>query len=79
MAHKVDGGEYLTVAEAVEFMGCTDGWVRMLLRSGRLEGKRFGERVWLIPLAAAKEAKANLTARSVGKRATKKASPRKKS
>lgn len=78
MAHKVEGGEWLTVAEAVEFMGCTDGWVRMLLRSGRLQGKRLGERVWLIPLAAAKEAKANLSSRSVGKRASKKVTPKKK-
>jgi excisionase family DNA binding protein len=65
---KIDGGEYLTVAEAVEFMGCTDGWVRILLREGKLRGRRIGERVWLIPVEAAREARDALTTRAVGKK-----------
>ena len=69
MAHKIDGSEYLTVAETVEFMGCTDGWVRMLLRSGKLRGKRLGERLWMISLESAREARDSLTTRSLGKRA----------
>jgi len=27
---EMDGAEYLTVVEAAEYMGCTDGWVRLL-------------------------------------------------
>lgn len=66
---RIDGGEYLTVAETVEVMGCTDGWVRMLLRDGRLPGaRRIGQRVWLIPAAAAREARDNLSTRSNAKR-----------
>jgi excisionase family DNA binding protein len=66
---KIDGGEYLTVTEAVEVMGCTDGWVRILLREGKLPGaRRIGQRVWLIPSAAAKQARDALTTRSVGKK-----------
>jgi excisionase family DNA binding protein len=66
---KLDGGEYLTVTEAVELMGCTDGWVRILLREGKLPGaRRIGQRVWLIPTSAAKEARDALTTRSVGKK-----------
>ena len=69
MPQKIDGGEYLTVTEAVKLMGCTDGWVRILLREGRIRGaRRIGQRVWLIPTSAAKEARDNLTTRSVGKK-----------
>lgn len=69
MTQKIDGGEYLTVSEAVEVMGCTDGWVRILLRDGKLPGaRRIGQRVWLIPAAAAKTARDGLTTRSVGKK-----------
>lgn len=69
MPQKLGDGEYLTVAEAVDFMGCSDGWVRALLRDDRLPGaQRIGQRVWLIPTAAAKEARDNLSTRSVGKK-----------
>ena len=27
MVHKIEGGEYLTISEAVARIGCTDGWV----------------------------------------------------
>ncbi len=69
MVQKLEDGEYLTVSEAVDFMGCTDGWVRMLLREGKLRGRRLGKRVWLIPVSAATEARNSLTTRSKGKRA----------
>lgn len=66
---KIDGGEYLTVAEATEVMGCSEGWVRHLLGEGKLPGaRRIGQRVWLIPAAAAREARDGLTTRSVGKK-----------
>jgi excisionase family DNA binding protein len=68
MAEDIDGITCLTVSEAAEHMGCTVGWLRRLLESGRLEGRKFGQRLWLIPLAAANEAKANLTTRSRGLR-----------
>jgi hypothetical protein len=67
--HTLDGGEYLTVLEAVEHMGCSEAWVRTLLGRGQLPGaKRIGQRVWLIPKAAATEAKSALTSRATGKR-----------
>jgi excisionase family DNA binding protein len=80
-AQKIEGGEYLTVREAVDLMGCTEGWVRMLLGTGRLQGRRFGERVWLIPIEAAREARDNLSTRSAGKNhlAKRPAAKRKKS
>jgi excisionase family DNA binding protein len=69
MAHNIEGGEYLTVAEATALMGCTEGWVRMLLRDGKIAGaRRIGQRVWVIPAASAREAKGNLSTRSVGKK-----------
>lgn len=60
--------EWLTVAEAVELMGCTDGWVRMLLRTGQLEGQKFGPRAWMVSRASALEQKTVLSKRSVGQR-----------
>lgn len=69
MAQQIDGREYLTVAEATELMGCSEGWVRTLLSEGKLAGaRRIGQRVWLIPAAAAREARDGLTTRSVGKK-----------
>lgn len=66
---KIDSGEYLTVAEAVEVMGCTEGWIRHLLGEGKLPGaRRIGLRVWLIPTAAARAARDGLSTRSVGKK-----------
>jgi hypothetical protein len=66
---KLDSGEYLTVLEAVERMGCSEAWVRTLLGRGLLPGaRRVGQRVWLIPTAAADKAKDDLTTRAKGKR-----------
>ena len=69
MAHTIDGGEYLTVAEAVEVMGCTEGWIRHLLGKGKINGaRRIGQRVWLIPAIAARSVRDGLSTRSVGKK-----------
>lgn len=66
---KLDGGEYLTVAEAVEVMGCSEGWVRTLLGQEKIPGaRRIGQRVWLIPAQAARAVRDSLTTRSVGKK-----------
>ena len=66
---KLDSGEYLTVLEAVELMGCSEAWVRTLLGRGLLPGaRRIGQRVWLIPKVAATEAKDGLSTRATGKR-----------
>lgn len=66
---EIEPGKYFTVAEAVKHMGCSEAWVRTLLGAGKLRGaKRIGQRVWLIPEAAATEAKAGLTTRAKGKR-----------
>jgi excisionase family DNA binding protein len=64
MPHNIDGAEYLTIEEAVAYMGCTDGWVRNLLREKKLRGKRIGERLWLVSVESAKEQKAALTTRA---------------
>ena len=53
MAHKIEGGEYLTIAEAVDYIGCTDSWVRHLIRTGKMRVRTFSERVKLVPLAEA--------------------------
>jgi hypothetical protein len=74
MVHNIDGQQYLTIAETVEFMGCTDGWVRHLLRreeekpGSGLRGKRLGARLWLINLESAKQQREALTTRANAKR-----------
>ncbi|MBU6221780.1 MAG: excisionase family DNA-binding protein [Planctomycetes bacterium] len=61
-------GTYLTVAEAARHMGCTDGWVRMLILQGRLAATKMGQRVWMIRLEDATAAREQLTTRSNGKK-----------
>ena len=68
MVEIVDGQRHLTIAETVDFMGCTDGWVRKLLRTGKLRGRRIGQRLWLVLESSAKEARDDLTTRSSGKK-----------
>lgn len=68
MAHDIDGQPYLTIAEAVAHMGCTDGWVRYLLRSKKLRGRLIGKRLWLVSLESANEQKDALTSRAKGKK-----------
>ena len=60
---------WLTVEEAVALIGCTDGWVRHLLREGKLEGWRAGERAWLVRRESAIKARAGLSSRSNAKKA----------
>jgi len=68
MSHNIDGIEYLTIAEAVDYMGCTDGWVRILLRTKKLRGKQIGQRLWLVTRESASEMRDNLTTRAKGKK-----------
>lgn len=69
---------WLTVEEAVALIGCTDGWVRHLLREGRLEGWRAGERAWLVRRESAIEARRNLTTRSNAKKTERSPKPRRR-
>jgi excisionase family DNA binding protein len=70
--------EWLTVSEAADLAGCTAGWIRLLLGRGELEGWKAGERAWLVKAAAAKALRSDLTSRSVGKRDTKPAAPKRR-
>lgn len=47
--------EYLGVADVARRMRRSEGWVRALLRTGRLQGMKIG-RAWLIPVAQFDEA-----------------------
>jgi hypothetical protein len=67
MAHKLDG-DFLTIAETVQHMGCSDSWVRHLIREGKLHVRKFSERLTLIPVAEADRAKDELTTRANGKK-----------
>lgn len=69
---------WLTVEEAVKLIGCTDGWVRHLLREGKLEGWRAGERAWLVSRDSAIQARSTLTTRSNAKKANRDPRPRKR-
>ena len=70
--------KWLTVEEAVALIGCTDGWVRHLLRAGKLIGWRAGERAWLVRRDSAVEARGNLTTRSNAKKGERAAKPRRR-
>jgi excisionase family DNA binding protein len=68
MPYNIDGVDYLTVPEAVELMGCTDGWVRILCRDGKLESRMMGKRLRLVSQRSAIEARDALTTRANGKK-----------
>lgn len=70
--------EWLTVSEAADLAGCTEGWIRLLLARGDLEGWKAGERAWLVKAVAARALRDDLTSRSVGKRDAKPASPKRR-
>jgi excisionase family DNA binding protein len=80
MAYNIDGVDYLTVSEAVEFIGCTDGWVRVLCREGKLESRMMGKRLRLVAKRSAAHVRDALTTRATGKKhlAKRPASRRKK-
>jgi excisionase family DNA binding protein len=56
--------EWMTIAEAVEAAGCTDGYIRRLLRDGKLVGWRAGERAWLVRRDSVSELRGQLSTRS---------------
>jgi excisionase family DNA binding protein len=64
----MDGVEYLTVSEAVDYMGCTDGWIRVLCRRGDLAGRKLGERLRLVSKESATRVRESLSTRSNGKK-----------
>jgi excisionase family DNA binding protein len=68
MAYNIDGVDYLTVSEAVEFIGCTDGWVRILCREGKLESRMMGKRLRLVAKRSAAHVRDTLTTRATGKK-----------
>jgi len=68
MVYNIDGVEYLTVPEAVEFMGCTDGWVRILCRDGKLESRMLGKRLRLVAKRSAAHVRDTLTTRANGRK-----------
>lgn len=45
----------LTVTEAAQLIGCTEGYVRRLLIEGKLKGRKFGQKVWMVERDAADE------------------------
>ena len=60
--------EWVTIGEAAELAGCTNGWLRMLLQKGELKGWKAGQRAWLLLRSDALALKTTLTTRSIGKR-----------
>lgn len=67
--------KWVSVAEACEIAGCTDGWVRHLLRSGKLEGCQVNDWVWLVDRKAAERLRGTLSSRSHAGRQRRSASP----
>ena len=68
MAYNIDGADYLTVPEAVEFIGCTDGWVRVLCREGKLASRMLGKRLRLVEKRSAAHVRDTLTTRANAKK-----------
>lgn len=67
--YRLKAGDYLTVRDAAELMGCSDGHVRLLIRQKQIRVERLSQRVQLVPVAEAVRVRESLTTRSRGKRA----------
>lgn len=48
-------GKWLTIEEAAKAVGCTDGYVRLLLRQEKISGKKIGERLWLVDVDSVRD------------------------
>lgn len=57
-------GAWLTIEEAVRLAGCTDGYVRRLLREEKLAGWKAGNRAWLVRVEDVVRLRAELSTRS---------------
>lgn len=57
-------GKWVTVSEAVDLAGCTDGWIRHLLREGKLAGFQLNEWTWMVDRAGAIALRQHLSSRS---------------
>ena len=68
VAYNIDGVDYLTITEAVEYMGCTDGWVRLLCREGKLASRMLGKRLRLVEKRSATHVRGTLTTRANAKK-----------
>ena len=70
--------KYVSVAEACDLAGRTDGWIRHLLREGKLSGIQFNGWTWMIDRKEAIALRSTLSARSIGSRDSRPAQPRKR-
>lgn len=63
---------FLTVSQAAKFIGCTEGYLRKLLRSNAISGEKIGERAWVIPISEAEALKQTSPTGKPGRPRTKK-------
>lgn len=56
--------KWVSVSEAVGIAGCTDGWIRHLLRTGRLNGFQLNEWTWMVDRQDCVELRKSLSSRS---------------
>ena len=56
--------KWVSVSEACELAGCTDGWIRHLLREGKLDGFQVNDWTWMVSRAQAVALRGSLTSRS---------------
>jgi hypothetical protein len=56
--------KWVSVSEACELAGCTDGWIRHLLRERKLDGFQVNEWTWMVSRADAVALRESLSSRS---------------
>ena len=69
---------WVSVIEACDLAGCSEGWMRHLLREGKLPGIQFNGWTWMIDRKEAIALRSTLSARSIGSRGSRPAQPRKR-
>jgi len=72
--------DWITTVEAAALAGCTEGYIRRLLRDGdrRLRSWRAGERAWLVSRADVLALRETLSSRATVNREQRPASPKPK-
>jgi excisionase family DNA binding protein len=48
---------FFTVSQAAAYIGCTESYIRQLLRAQIIAGEKIGQRAWIIPISEAEHLK----------------------
>jgi hypothetical protein len=79
MSHDFIEQPIFNVTQAAKALGCTNGWVRLLLRTKKITGRKMSPRCWVLTAAELEKARAlmgpGIRANRIAKKAARSAKP----